>query len=118
MVIHLELQTQDLVRATAYYSRLCGWHPQRVEGAGGTYWSLPLGGGLGGGVVERDTPNPLWLPYVAVPDVADTTERARRLGASVLMEPREGRAGWRSIVANRTAGEVALWQPRETYADD
>jgi hypothetical protein len=30
----------------------------------------------------------------------------------VLLEPREGPAGWRSVVAAPAAGEIALWQPK------
>ena len=55
---------------------------------------------------------PMWLPYVEVPDVAAATERARRCDASVLLEPREGPAGWRSVVSGLAAGEVALMQPK------
>jgi hypothetical protein len=33
------------------------------------------------------------------------------------MEPREGPAGWRSVVATPTAGEIAFWQPKE-HRDD
>jgi predicted enzyme related to lactoylglutathione lyase len=40
------------------------------------------------------------------------TDRARRLGASVLLEPREGPVGWRSVVATPEAGEIAFWQPK------
>jgi predicted enzyme related to lactoylglutathione lyase len=38
---------------------------------------------------------------------------ARRLGASVLLEPREGPAGWRSVIATPEAGEIALWQQKD-----
>ena len=31
-------------------------------------------------------------------EIAESTDRARQLGASVLLEPREGPAGWRSVV--------------------
>jgi predicted enzyme related to lactoylglutathione lyase len=71
-----------------------------------------LGGGFGGGIVECGTRRPLWLPYVEVADVAGVTDRARGLGASVLLEPREGPAGWRSVVAAPAAGEIAFWQPK------
>ena len=54
----------------------------------------------------------LWLPYVEVPDIEDSAERARELGGSVLLEPREGPAGWRSIVGAPAAAEIALWQPK------
>jgi predicted enzyme related to lactoylglutathione lyase len=112
-VVHLELHTGDLPRACAFYARLCGWRPERIDAGCGTYWALELGGGFGGGgVVECETERPLWLPYVEVVDLAETTDRARRLGASVLLEPREGPAGWRSVVVAPAAGEVAFWQPK------
>ena len=112
-VVHLELHTGDLPRACAFYGLLCGWRPERVDTSSGTYWGLGLGDEVGGGVVECETPKPLWLPYVEVGDIAETTDRARRLGASVLLGPREGPAGWRSVVAAPAAGEIALWQPKE-----
>jgi len=112
-VVHLELHTGDLPRAFAFYGLLCGWRPERIETSCGTYWGLGLGDEFGGGVVECETPRQLWLPYVEVADIADTTERARRLGASVLLDPREGPAGWRSVVAAPAAGEIAFWQPKE-----
>jgi predicted enzyme related to lactoylglutathione lyase len=112
-VVHLELHTGDRARACAFYAQLCGWRPERIDAGGGTYWALALGDGFGGGgVVECDTPRPLWLPYVEVADAAAVTERARDLGASVLMEPREGPVGWRSVVATPAGGDVAFWQPK------
>jgi predicted enzyme related to lactoylglutathione lyase len=42
------------------------------------------------------------------------TERARELGAAVLLEPREGPAGWRSVVAAPASGELAFWQPKRS----
>jgi predicted enzyme related to lactoylglutathione lyase len=111
-VVHLELHTGDLPRACAFYALLCGWRPERIDAGCGTYWALEIGGRLGGGVVECATPKPLWLPYVEVPDVAGITERARDLGASVVLEPREGPAGWRSVVAPPAGAEIAFWQPK------
>jgi predicted enzyme related to lactoylglutathione lyase len=111
-IVHLELHTGDLPRACGFYARLCGWRPQRVDAGCGSYLALELGGGLGGGVVECETRRPLWLPYVEVAQVAGATERARLLGASVLLPPREGPAGWRSVVATPAGGEIALWQPK------
>ena len=40
------------------------------------------------------------------------TNRARELGATVLLEPREGPAGWRSVIATPEAGEIAFWQQK------
>ena len=111
-VVHLELHTGDLQRARAFYAALCGWRPEQIDVRDGSYLALELGGGLGGGMVECSTARSVWLPYVEVPDVGEATDRARMCEASVLLEPREGPAGWRSVVATPAAGEIALWQPK------
>ena len=111
-VVHLELHTGDLRQAHAYYTELCGWPHERIDAREGSYLALEMGGGLGGGIVECGTTGSLWLPYVDVPDVDAATEHARRLGASVLLDPREGPAGWRSVVATPAGGEIAFWQSK------
>ncbi len=111
-VVHLELHTGDLARASAFYSRLLRWRPERIQAGSSSYHALELGGGFGGGIVECATRRPLWLPYVDVDNVEDFTERACQLGASVLLEPREGPAGWRSVVTTHEGGEMAFWQAK------
>ncbi len=111
-LVHLELHTDDQARASRFYSSLSAWRTERVEARGRTYLALGLGGGIGGGIVECGTRRALWLPYIEVDEIAEVTDRARRLGASVLLEPREGPAGWRSVVAAPGSAEVALWQPK------
>jgi predicted enzyme related to lactoylglutathione lyase len=111
-VVHLELHTGDLPGARAFYAGLCGWRPEQITVPSGSYLALELGGGLGGGIVECGAARPVWLPYVEVADVREATERARELGARVALEPREGPAGWRAVVAAPAAGEVAFWQPK------
>jgi predicted enzyme related to lactoylglutathione lyase len=83
-----------------------------IHAGTGSYLSLGWGAGLGGGVVERETEHPLWLPYVHVGDVDEATGRAQELGASVRLEPREGPAGWRSILTVPAGAEIALWQSK------
>lgn len=112
-VVHLELHTRDLPAATDFYARLLRWRPEPIETRHGCYLALGLGGAIGGGVVECPTARPLWLPYVEVDRIGTVTDRARRLGASVLLEPREGPAGWRSVVCAPDGGQVALWQRKE-----
>jgi uncharacterized protein len=112
-LVHLELHTGDLGDAQALYAQLCGWRAQRIEAGPCSYLALEMGGGIGGGIVECETRRPVWLPYVEVAEIDAVTERARRLGASVLLEPREGPGGWRSVVAAPAGGEIAFWQPKE-----
>ena len=112
-VVHLELHTRDLPRASEFYARLLHWRPEPIDTEHGRYTSLRLGGAIGGGVVECSTPRPLWLPYVEVDRIDEVTDRARQLGASVLFGPREGPAGWRSVLSTPDGGQIALWQPKE-----
>jgi predicted enzyme related to lactoylglutathione lyase len=112
-VVHLELHTADVVGASALYSELCGWRPERVKTCAGRYLAFEFGSALAVGMVETSARHPMWLPYVEVEMIDEATERARRLGASVAVEPREGPAGWRSVVSTPSGGELAFWQPKE-----
>jgi uncharacterized protein len=115
-VVHLELHTGDQVGACEFYSRLLGWSYERVDTRAGSYLATDFGRTLGsGGVVECATGRPLWLPYAEVPDVVVATARALHLGAEPLLEPREGPAGWRSVVRSPAGGEVAFWQPKNPF---
>jgi predicted enzyme related to lactoylglutathione lyase len=111
-VVHLELHTGDLTAAREFYSGLCGWRPEQLTLPSGSYLAMAMGNGIDGGIVECPARRPVWLPYVEVADIEAATRRARVLGASVVLEPREGPAGWRSVVAASTAGEIAFWQPK------
>ena len=111
-VVHLELHTGELARACAFLTKLFSWRAETIHLGTASYLALELGHGVEGGVVERDLARPLWLPYVAVRDITAATDRARLLGAAVLLEPREGPAGWRSVVAAPGCAEVALWQQK------
>jgi predicted enzyme related to lactoylglutathione lyase len=111
-VVHLELRTGDVPGASAFYAELCGWRPEWIHAGGGSYLALDMGRRQGGGIVESATEHPLWLPYVEVPEIGAATSRAEALGASVLLSPREGPAGWRSIVTTPAGGEIAFWQQK------
>lgn len=111
-VVHLELHTGDLTAARAFYSELLSWRQEEVEVEGSSYLALDLGTALGGGIVECGTMRPVWLPYVEVADVGHATARASELGATVLLAPREGPAGWRSVVVVPAGGELGLWETK------
>jgi predicted enzyme related to lactoylglutathione lyase len=111
-VVHLELHTANLPRACAFLRDLCGWTTERVETEAGPYQALDPGFPLSGGVVECQGPRSLWLPYVEVDNAAVAVARATELGAGILLEPREGPAGWRGVVTTPEGGELAFWQPK------
>jgi uncharacterized protein len=110
-VVHLELHTDDGERAESLYAQLCGWRTERISAGSDSYLALELGA-FGGGIVECQTARPLWLPYVQVTRIDHATERARDLGAAVLLGPREGPAGWRSVIETGAGAQLAFWQPK------
>jgi uncharacterized protein len=113
-LVHLELHAPDRSAARSLYRELLGWRAAPVAGG---YLALHLGA-VDGGIVECGTRRPLWLPYFAVDDVFASTARACELGAQVLLGPREGPSGWRSVVATAAGGELAMWQAKRCGALD
>jgi predicted enzyme related to lactoylglutathione lyase len=111
-VVHLELHSHDLPEASSFYEQLFGWRRERFETRDGSYLAIELGAELGGGIVQCPAGRSLWLPYVQVDDVERASEDACMLGASLLLAPREGPVGWRSVLATGAGGEIALWQPK------
>ena len=115
-IVHLELHTSDLAQARSLYSGLLGWRPEQIDtGQSRPYLALEFGGGrLGGGIVECGTQRSVWVPYVEVDGIERVTARALELGATMLLEPSEGPAGWRSVVSSPAGGEIAFWQQKVT----
>jgi predicted enzyme related to lactoylglutathione lyase len=111
-VVHLELHTGDLPEARATYAQLCGWRAEQIQTRSGAYTAIGLAERFGGGIVECGTRRAMWLPYVQVSQIYTAAARARELGASVLLDPREGPAGWRAVVSTPAGGEIAFWQPK------
>jgi predicted enzyme related to lactoylglutathione lyase len=116
-LVHLELHTDDLASVSEFYARLCGWRAERVDLGLASYLALDLGGPVKGGVVECGTERSSWLPYVGVENIGEATERAHDLGARVLLGPREGPVGWRSVIAVPAGAELGLWQPKYPLVD-
>jgi predicted enzyme related to lactoylglutathione lyase len=108
-LVHLELHTPDRGGARSLYRELLGW---RAAPVGGRYLAFDMSDEVGGGIVECGTRRALWVPYVGVEDVFASTAQACQLGAKVLLGPREGPAGWRSVVATPAGGELAMWQAK------
>lgn len=111
-VVHLELRTDDLPRACAFFTRVLGWRAETIHVGSLSYLALDLGGRVDGGVVECDVDRPVWLPYLEVADVYVATRKATLLGASVSLSPREGPAGWRSVIEAPAGAQIGLWQPK------
>ena len=80
--------------------RLCGWRPERIAAGPGSYLALELGER----VRRRRSSSArrgarCGCPTSRSPRSPRSPSGRAGSGASVLLEPREGPAGWRSVVA-------------------
>jgi predicted enzyme related to lactoylglutathione lyase len=77
---------------------------------------INVGEGTGGGMFVNPDPAvpPAWLAYVAVDDIAASTNKARELGATVVRDVTEvGEYGWFSVILDPSGATIALWKPRQ-----
>jgi hypothetical protein len=112
--VHVELTTHDLPKAKEFYSALFGWQLQDMPMVGGrNYTMINVGEGTGGGMMTAPDPGipPHWLPYVAVDDLAASTQRAKDLGATMIMENIPvADYGRFTILKDPTGAVIAMWQ--------
>lgn len=94
-IAHVEILGEDSERLAAFYRALFDWEITPVEEGGGYAMvdtaapAAPVTGGIGG---FPGAPSHVTF-YVGVDDVAAALARARDLGATTIMEPREVTAG-------------------------
>ena len=88
-----ELMTSDPKAAQDFYKEVVGWDTAPFEGGSGDYTMWMAGQQPVGGVMDipkdakdMGTP-PNWLAYVAVPNVNETVELAKKLGGGVYHGP-------------------------------
>jgi predicted enzyme related to lactoylglutathione lyase len=112
--VHLELNTPDLAKAREFYGSLFGWQFQDMDmGPSGIYSTFKPSEGPGGGMMSMPGGNHGWLAYVGVEDVNDATEKARSLGANIMMGPHEiPHVGWFTVMADPTGCPIAIFQPK------
>jgi predicted enzyme related to lactoylglutathione lyase len=115
--VHVELQTTDLKRARDFYSKLFKWTLEDAAVPGfGNYTMINVGQGTGGGMMtnpEKGTPS-AWLAYVEVDDVAESTRKAKELGARIALDPTSvADMGTMSVIVDPTGAALGLWQTKK-----
>ena len=113
--VHVELNTQDLDRAKAFYGKLFDWQLEDMPMESGTYTLIKPGNGTGGGMMKHPMPGApsMWLPYVQVDDIKASTEKAKSLGANIIIDSHDiPNVGSFSIFIDPTGATLALWKPK------
>ena len=112
--IHIELQSNDLAKARAFYAKLFDWKLEDAEMAGfGSYTMIQVGAGTGGGMMNNPAKGEPshWLPYVDVADIVSSTRKAKELGAKVALEVTPvGEMGRMSVIIDPSGATLGLWQ--------
>ena len=110
--VHIELETGDLGKSKAFYTRMFDWKLEEFPSM--EYTIIKVGEGTGGGMMKKpDTNIPdHWLPYILVEDVAASTKKAKSLGATIVKDVTEvPDMGWFSVIIDPTGAAFGLWQP-------
>jgi len=117
--VHVELQTTDVEKAKSFYATLFDWKLEDIPMSNGAYTMIGVGEGTGGGMMRNPAPGApsAWLPYVLVDDIVAATEKAKSLGATVIIDVMEVMdAGSLSIFADPTGATLGLWKPKHPEA--
>ena len=112
--VHLELNTDDVAKAKAFYTQMFGWQFQDMDMGGGMIYStFKPDSGPGGGLYSMPGAPTGWLSYVGVDDIKKATEKAKSLGAQVHVDSQEiPNVGWFSVLTDPTKCNIALFQPK------
>jgi predicted enzyme related to lactoylglutathione lyase len=112
----IDLGTVATTAAKEFYGGLFGWEFDDLPtGEKGTYSICRLRGKAVAGLYDQ-AEEPGWGSYIKVTDVDRATQRARELGAEVLVEPFDAPGGGRVATVRDPAGAaVSLSRPGEHF---
>jgi len=109
----LDLWTDDVARATKFYQAVVGYDVYPVQQdtlRNGAH--LVSGSYARAGVMQKNDPRAtsVWLPYVRVANVKDTTDKALAAGGKVLREPVNLGRAIVAVIADPTGAPVGVVQ--------
>lgn len=109
----MHLQTSSVAKARDFYDKLFQW---KIEHKGmsddDSYTEIDAGDGPCAGISLTENVHPMWLPFINVSDIHESTKKAEELGATILTEVTEIDEGaWYSVIQDPTDAIVGLYQP-------
>jgi len=90
----VQLTTTDPEKAKNFYGKLFNWTltPKEMhcdgqtQGGKKTYIEVDAGNGPCAGIAQGQSPNEShWVPFVSVNDIHESTEKAEKLGAQIVL---------------------------------
>ena len=114
-----ELMTPDTKKAQAFYTSLLGWTAQDHDMGDMTYTMFMNGDKSIAGMLQTPKDKighvpPHWMSYIGVDDIEKTFEKAKSLGANVIMPvTKAGDMGRFIVIQDPTGAHIAFWQCNE-----
>ncbi|SRR6266852_1840644 len=112
---YVELTTSDRKGALKFYSGLFGWTAREVPISEGEVYVVALKNGQSAaGLYENKKVPPAWLTYVCAASADESTAKAKKLGAKVMMDAFDVMdLGRMSVMADPQGAVFAIWQPKK-----
>lgn len=114
-----DVLTHHQADAKTFYGKLFGWTTRDMPMGPGLAYSIQQVRGKDAAAISPNTQEPpntpaRWNCYVAVANVEESTARAKKLGANVVMPVMDVmEQGLMSMVADPMGATVALWQAKK-----
>ena len=111
--VHFELPADDPAGLARFYTALFGWAIHKSDAPGFDYWPCRTGQGPGidGAITKRLHPRQGLTNYVTVEDLVGLLEKARSLGATIIV-PKAAvpGKGWYALALDPEGNPVGFWQ--------
>lgn len=114
-----ELATGDTGKAKSFYTDLLNWESTDIPMGEFTYTMFRSGDKEVCGMVQISQEQsgqmpPHWMSYIMVDDLSAVTEKAKALGAQVLVDNKDiGDFGCMSVLVDPTGAQIALWESKQ-----
>ena len=115
--VHFELHTDDVGAAKTFYKKLFDWQLTDSPQFGG--YTMIKAGDTGGGMSKKSMPEAptQWLSYVGVASVKDTIAKAKKAGATIIVDYMPiGEMGAIGIFVDPFGASLGLWEASKTAA--
>ncbi len=110
----MQLQSASVKESSDFYRQLFDW---KVDHKGmaddDSYTEIDAGEGPCAGISHNTEAPPMWVPFVNVENIEESTAKAEELGADTLTEVAEiGEGmGWYSVIQDPEGAVLGLYQP-------
>jgi uncharacterized protein len=113
----IHMGASDPKKAKDFYGKLFDWSfMEKIKKEGGSYIEIDAGDGACAGISQGDNKEEShWIPFVNVDDIHESTDKAEKLGAKVIVPITDlgGEEGSYSVFTDPTGAVLGLYAPKK-----